>query len=295
MKKHIKQTILIATLALPSNILQTPWITQNKEFFWKQIHKELSQENNSMHVKKQSISFDEALLLSKIDATNTTNQIIYYVSGSVQPFDYWKEYPKHYLFRHGSATDDIWLIKAWYKKANFAYAILKNWVILQFFDDTKGSGAIWWFGAVDNNALSNLQWIWIEFSAAMNKSWSDVEEPNTYQLNSALFLKKYLSSIHTIKKNHTSRQAVQNTPDIYEQELHFDTKTRSEKICNTLGIDTLDNNIYYTINDIKEKLEMSEKLEKNGITQDKNKQYFEHSKEYRKSLLKNNSDSIQKD
>jgi hypothetical protein len=82
--------------------------------------------------------------------------------------------------------------------------------------------------------LSGVKGIAIEFSAEYKEEKKDVEEPNEYQLHSAILLLHYLKDKYNIQNIYTSWQAVENVPYPYSKYIHIDTNSRSNEILNTL-------------------------------------------------------------
>lgn len=263
---------------ITQQLQQTPTIPQAPEVYHPAI------------IKK--VSIETAVNLVQYPRKKSDTLTIYQVIWSKTPFNYGKSFDKKYIFRHGSAGDDKSLVRTWHNEWLFAYAILRNGTVIQFFDDKKWLGAIWWFGAVDNNALSNFQGIAVEFSAKMNSQKTDVVQPNEAQLHSALLLKKHLEHKHTITWSYTSRQAVQFTPQQYEKQVHYDTKTWSDEIIKTLWATQELTPPVFPPQDIKERLALSAKLRKRNGTQDSAyvkmvKQYLRSRRWYPTDLVQN--------
>ena len=227
-------------------------------------------------IKKVSIETAVGLVNQPRKVMDTLK--IYQVVWAKVPFNYGKTFDKKYIFWHGSAGDDKSLVWTWHNEWLFAYAILRNWVVIQFFDDKKWLWAIWWFGAVDNNALSNFEGIAVEFSAKLNSRKTDVVQPNEAQLRSAQLLKQHLENKHDIKGSYTSRQAVQFVPEPYEDKVHYDTKTRSQEIIDALWVVKDPTPPTFTPKDIKERLRLSSKLRYRNGTQ--NSSYAKMVKQY---------------
>lgn len=229
-------------------------------------------------VSIDTIDIDQAIQLVQAQPEHQKKLQIFYVADAAQPFDY--DYPKEYIFIHGgaNATDEE-LIHLWYTKANFAYAILKNWKVIQFFDESIWAGWIGAFWAVNWDALSGVKGIAIEFSAKYQEKKKDVEEPNEYQLHSAMLLLKYLKEKYKIKKISTHRQAVQDVPYPYSIYTHVDANSRSDDILKTLWISRDTFSWEYKKEDIEKRLQIAKKLADSLWTIDSI--YIQKSNEYR--------------
>jgi len=186
-------------------ILNTGWNTEDI------IHKPLPTVSPTPESpEKEAPPVSLQLSLNKVlDYTNLNNKkIIYILEGAREPtLSY--EYPKTYIIVHKSVAGvgnnvDTSLIHTWSQAGTFAYSILTDGTIVNFYPDVLWSGGGGPWSMIDGDALVNQKAIWVEFAT----EWAD--SPLTQaQIQSFGVLKAYITSHHpTIQKVVTSRQVV---------------------------------------------------------------------------------------
>ena len=121
-------------------------------------------EISSLPPKKIRTSIDEAVKIAKLDDLETQDFVIYWVDADRVPED--RDYEVEYIVLHGGANpNETSLIHEGVRSGHYAFAILKNGAIFQFFDEGLPSGGVGGYSRSSEDALINYKAIAIEFSA----------------------------------------------------------------------------------------------------------------------------------
>ena len=194
--------------------------------------------------KTQEITYSQALAMAQKPASQILSDTIYKVARAQTP-RVRHEYEgdgKEYVFLHGSASSDKSLINAGMRGGDFAYGILQNGTILQFFDAGLGQGAAGPYAMIDGDPMASLKGIAIELSLPEDRQVRhEVEDPNTVQkLATKRLLAKLQEQYGITNGNITlSSIAVMENNGRLLNNVHGDTQTWTKKpqMLAAMGID----------------------------------------------------------
>lgn len=188
---------------------------------------------------------------------------------------------------HGSAGSDKALLTTGYSDASFAYGILTNGAIIQFYEnDALPHGALGPYAALNNDACIDYKTIAIELSLKLKGiiktpglgSNHEVINPNEAQKSSCKYLVNYLTKKHKLKGFFLSSTPVMNKDRFVKavsykhknHSAHTDTHSwiKNKSLLTSLGInydlfkeyDRITRYDDETLKSIKQRLELAKKV-----------------------------------
>lgn len=259
------KNILLGASLLVSPISVSNWVAEQIQDPQEQLLHVLEQQPVSLDFQRDTISLWEAIKLWQQEAKLQDTLHIYYVGGARKPLTF-EQYQKDHIVYHGAANStESSLIYTGYENVDFAYAILKNGVVIEFFDPKYWQAGTWAFGSINGDANQNAKWIGIEFSGKLidvpvekrkfTGANRDVEEPNEFQIHSAKLLVAYLEQYFDKRFRKTTHyDVVKNVDSSLYKRIHTDGQTRSKELKEQLSVDSL-YNISFDLSTITERLE----------------------------------------